>query len=943
MDKRNIFPANAAHTRCDRPLDSGDEKLDRLHVALVEHGRRTRQLSERHEWDDEKLAARLAWADGPALHPEGFGEETDMGGVPSPCLPGKGENGSTPPETACTCVPDSVLPVRLGADLGGTTEPPERVEEVNLAYVAALCEAAVHSLQNRVEASTIEELRGTLNRDYKIRMIDLALGFLSHASVDHIVQRLQPEAVKCCLRNLRYYPYDADASGGGMLFSYASAGHDPETAHLLEVGQVTKFFESSQLHESDSFWALALQVPTVFILDNMCEIPVRCYVQPGFLPLVRVTHNRCMHVLARHASDAWVDYPLVIGGRLRGKFSCDVEGPLPFVPGTEHLLDTEMTEKLLTFYQLIRLVAPMLECLFQQEVSPPAISSTEQLCRPEDAGREILECESSDELYEFCAKRLPELLNCRHGVVFTRSTDSLGSDSLVLRRASSQKYEELQNLWNCSLKMESREAIAWVARSGGNVCLHDLGTPELRKEKLQQYSRELESIGLISDIDEKGDVLIVPVPGVDNRPVAVLLCWQPLDGEKGTHFMERHQVWLLSIAKRFIGPRLESLWQEESVNTIVNAVADQSQGIKSISVLADLDDRSVPMALTVAIRRIFGDGGREHLSSVFDQLEDGGKQVRRFVADAHVGILNGEQVYPIDGTLAGYLMGFPESCVSINDFERAEAGNAYREIVPGAVCCLASRIEFGDQCFGMIGLLSDRYDLCRRIHGRVLEILAERAGEVFARHRLGNVLKTHLGSSFALPKLYYQMFDAYVQAQSAYKCHADAPADDFDVVDVLKETASLTKRFTGGRGRLQLPPERPIHVSTWIGGFAAIINDILRCAWKSARAVTVTAELADSGWLEVRVDRSPQGESGVAHGEEARDNLDALWQLLFLGASKGRASQSPLERTQLLASRYRTTDGRTATLEEQGNSILLRVPIDQCTGRRPTHALCNRN
>jgi len=245
-------------------------------------------------------------------------------------------------------------------------EPRQHNEFEELQYVTSLCRPATDDAVGLVTPSTILELRYNLRREFQPDRT--VKGLWDAVSVEEVLAWLFIHAVDHRLTNIRFYPLHHDRYAGYSLMSYASAGHDPEITRRLRVGQITKFLAHSRLETHDSFWSLALGVPTMFVIDDSCAMHVECLVSSDAVPLVRVSRNNCMNVLVRHNSDAWVDFPLFGGRTPTGKLSCDLAVNVELVDGIVGAVTPQLTEDLLRFAGYVQLAAARLDVLYRQEL-----------------------------------------------------------------------------------------------------------------------------------------------------------------------------------------------------------------------------------------------------------------------------------------------------------------------------------------------------------------------------------------------------------------------------------------------------------------------------------------------------------------------------------------------------------------------------------------------
>ncbi|MBM4049832.1 MAG: hypothetical protein FJ279_32450 [Planctomycetes bacterium] len=242
------------------------------------------------------------------------------------------------------------------------------------------------------------------------------------------------------------------------------------------------------------------------------------------------------------------------------------------------------------------------------------------------------------------------------------------------------------------------------------------------------------------------------------------------------------------------------------------------------------------------------------------------------------------QEYALDGTLTNLALSVCDRAVFINDLERAEATGHYRRICPSAVCALACPVCFRGRFFGVLVVLSEKYDLFEDSHGRLLELLAQQASEIFARRELVDKSAALVGlrhdvvtvlgeisdrvkqlcAGHPLPEDLDRLFEFVSETLCTYLRHGqDAPAffeahECFPTV-ILDEIRTVERVL-----RLDMPencgvdlrvdPALTVRIN---GAFLmSIVYNLLKNAWiaspQGSQPVVVSATETD-GFLELRI------------------------------------------------------------------------------------------
>lgn len=798
----------------------------------------------------------------------------------------------------------------------------------NAGSAAALLRTADDGTAGLVTPTMVREMRTELRRvPNDVWPADL----LACESVDEVLAWLQPLAQRRGLRNIRYYPLTCDAQSGYRLISYASVGHDEDTAQRLRVGQITKFLSHSPLDSHDSFWSILLRTPTVFKIDNRCRSKVEAYFAPDAVPLVHVAEDHCMNVLVRHRSAAWVDIPLLCGSKTVGKVSCDLETAVTIRPDTVGWIERDLNDSILQFTGLVQLAAAQLDALHRQEMDQHQPS-------PDEIGQLIdAECESPADLFRFCTEEMSKLLNCRYGSILTRVRDSLGADLLVLQKTSYPQSQYLEGIGH--YHRDEPALTTWVARTGRSVCLQDLGDRSLLNDKLLAYDRELIWANKIPDSDNHGDLLIVPV-WYKHQVVAVLRYTARRDG----HFTERDQRWVEKIASKYIGPTLEYV-RRRVAESLWDGHRDKVAAL-SVREAVTFNDTAQELAeyIGTAAKEIFPTGGKVILVNMLD----GDRRNFRHYAVINSLDANCEESYPVAGSLTGYALQQP-GVAYLADLASAEAAGHYRSVFRQARCALACRMGPSHQPSGAIVALSDCYDISEQVHGPALKLLAERAGGILWRRAIKTQLLqgSHRSEGFkaalcrletvlsrpvserqskeiqVLLLLLRPMLDAVLQDRPADARFSEV-FDEFSVKEAIDLAVSLAQsELPHVEANCIVDPN--LRVIGQRGFFVTILFDVLRHGWQLADAVSIHAERERKErpqWLDVRVEcvtDSPFNSRRVKR-EEVFGTLDVSPELIEL--------PGPSE----LARAYRLPDGRTGNLSidrDDGESPF------RCTFRLP--------
>ena len=547
-------------------------------------------------------------------------------------------------------------------------------------------------------------------------------------------------AIKRGICRIRYYHYSQKES---KCVSVESAGHDKGLAKRFRNGLIVKQFASRPLNRWDSFWCFSLGEPVVIRVKPGSPLPLRARNEHG-IKVILIPQEQCGHSLKGQKSRVWVDLPLRIAGNYVGKFSCDL---------TSRHLDATTKARIFHFWELAQLAAPYLEAFFAQEVSSPVSSLSTHLPKglpramvPRPAPQELLEtisrlqsCNTSDQLFASCVDDLPRrLFNCKYASFFTILTDSHGAKKLVLRRSSHPSCRSLENLAFYTLDEEG--LTPWVAKHKRPLRLHELAARDFN-QKSGRHGNDLRWKNKIQDSDTHNSFLAMPILASSGELLGVIRLTQK--SSKFGRFTEKDQQLLKLLLADFIGPRLQLLRHTEVSHEIFKKLHE----VVSIAVTDSVHTLDLPLALGGLLKTVFKDHPKSRKAFVINLLNEDRTRFRHVHLGGSLPFLTFEgSEFPLEDTFTGLVVkSGRKGTTFLHDFETAKIMRAVHRRSPEAKCGMACPITFDEKLFGIIAVLSDRYDLDPESHGPLLEIACIQAGGIYACRTLNSFRLSEMG------------------------------------------------------------------------------------------------------------------------------------------------------------------------------------------------------
>lgn len=522
-----------------------------------------------------------------------------------------------------------------------------------------------------------------------------------------------------CLNAIRLYCYVPEDD---KLVSIECAGHDETVALRIKLGHIVKFRESSPLALTDSFWSLECKTPVLFAVDESVAMPLKPDPVSGNILFLRIPYGQCEHVLTRHRSALWVDFPLITSGHVVGKLSCDLSAEKP----TQDVLDA-----LGDFWRIVQVAAPYLAVLLLNEYRAGTIVVR---C----AWEEIQQITSLEKLYDYCTSTLPAKLGCQHASLFTVSRDSMHTEKLVLRKTSFESCKSEENVGHYDLFPRSERSLTvWVAQTGRILRLQHLKNEAFFEQQKQAYDKELVWSNKYQDSTGHTSFLAIPIFAPQTHHhlasvagsgvVGVLRLTEKYGGEEAC-FTEADERILSEVARKMIGAKLVSLIDKEISDRLLSRVINEL-----VERACDIHQR--PSSRNMG--RLFKEAFCETMQAIFPEkrfphlylLNILGKDKKHFKHFAIGGQLSKElknpenQLYELESSLTGETLRKDRDFVFLNDLPRAEREGLLVNIAPRARCALAQRLDSGGRS-GVIVVQSAGYDIQPETEQRILRLIA---------------------------------------------------------------------------------------------------------------------------------------------------------------------------------------------------------------------------
>ena len=558
------------------------------------------------------------------------------------------------------------------------------------------------------------------------------------SSVSDVLLALEPAMTAHDIKHLRYYRYSHSKQS---LYSVDSVGHSAKVADFLKYTDFETRYDESPPELSETFWVRELECAVLFIRIENATHPLQLSTPTDGLPTVLIPPNQKREIIDDEKSGTWVDIPLWVGNTFAGKLSCD------FTKKASETPPTELRRQVLRFQRLAQTVVPHLEFWRSQNVTAPLNWARDKL-------RQV---NTIRDLYDFCVSeeglRSPVFFDCDYVDILTFENDTENSRKLILRDTSFRSM-----LSNCDqlyyrFPHHNNTITGWVAKEGRTVRLDDMLDVENRKRQLSYYDKSIEWTQHIPLSRRHGSMMIarIPDPSDSTNAIGVLRLADKKANLQGmrnrSKFTARDQRLIELISEHCIGPKLQSLRHREFFEEL-------PLRLQAIDKLSYAEDGVGPQEFYQKLVHVFlnlfpialRSNNRKKKLLISRILP--GKTVSRFqllaIADSAQPMLieDDEQtrIYDAKGTLTGYCIQKNSSkAILLTDLEAAEKDEKYRPITKGAQSVIICRIAYQEKVFGTVAVVSSHFDLNMEQHGRVIEVLAARTGEILARRCNANV------------------------------------------------------------------------------------------------------------------------------------------------------------------------------------------------------------
>jgi GAF domain len=518
---------------------------------------------------------------------------------------------------------------------------------------------------------------------------------------------------------IRYHHYDARAQ---RLLSIDCAGHGPDEALRLRLGNIVRPRRACPPNTSDSFVCLDRAKPVLFMIDAAQEALMAEREPLGRLLVIALSRWQCDDVLCDSSYRFRVDYPLMHVGGLVGKLSCDLEFDQ---------LTPRVARQLLWFWKIALRVAAPIEGLRATKVESVVPVS-------EGVRDEILAATTLRKLFDYCVDELPKRFGILHASLFTVSTDATGSTRLILRRTSYPASRHLENGargpgdqvgYYQIAPVPDNSITTWVARSHRTVRVQHLSDRALLRSQLVVLSPEVRWMNKIQDSSTHTSFLAVPVLA-GGRLLGVLRLTEKAAGDARSYFTDIEEKTLSRIATDHLGPRLAELHireaqqlfcDEEWQQPVVRALAETFEPTADTQT-----DRRRRVNLQMAMRYLFREDSRSrHLYLVNHVPVNGQRFTHLAVAGPLVHQIEDRlhNSYELEGTLTGEAIR-SQKWVYLHDIREATERRVILPLLPGETeSVLACPISLGVRGRGAIVMHSDRHDIVPEVHGPLLHYL----------------------------------------------------------------------------------------------------------------------------------------------------------------------------------------------------------------------------
>lgn len=512
---------------------------------------------------------------------------------------------------------------------------------------------------------------------------------------------------------VRYYHFTGSGAERRMV-SVASVGNSEQTANAMLAGEIVRYQTNSQLGQSESFWCHELKIPVLFQVRESARPTLRPLIHRGCVPVLETPIDHCESVLKDDKTGAWIDFPVVIEGRVVGKLSCDLSDD-----GSRELT----LDSAIHIAAVITNAAPSLEVfrrVLNEEHRPGLFS---------DILSNLERCQTFQELCEYCVTSLvQDVCNAKFASIFTVSVDDNTPPSrlLVLQKTNYGRLRPKEQRGRYDLDVEEGLTV-WVASEKRALRLHNLDSECPRfQAQLAAYKNENGRIprwlDRHTDSNSNSSFLAVPIILGADQVIGVIRVTEKCDGGQ---FTEADQERLQAIAKIGIGPRFVQILNHNTEETL-KSVSDRINGI--ITSFASFSDNEFRNTFREILDGLFPQtvARKLFLCNIF--ASDDRRTFRHWVIGgklAEPGMRDG--IYESYGSLSAFAEKVGHA-VFINHMKKAEANGILLPICEGPICALAAPIKHRDKIYGVVVVKSEEYDIHPERDRSRIEFVAQQMG-----------------------------------------------------------------------------------------------------------------------------------------------------------------------------------------------------------------------
>lgn len=578
---------------------------------------------------------------------------------------------------------------------------------------------------------------------------------------------------------IRYYTYDPVASA-----LHSACSVDERESFSVSPRATTRYRSNARDVTNEPFLVIDQRIPILFSINSNQHQSMVTDGQAGAFIRVELKEDPCPWLDTGSPETEprqWCDIPIFMpNGQSIGKLSCDLKPRKTAREPYEERVGYAISD----LCQMMVRDGASLECAFSRLLYLPFM----------DIQSRIQEQNTYMDVCEFCATQLHQYMQADAASMYEYERDESGAQRL-LRVASTDPYAT-------ACAVEHSETV--TARAGAILTDEQsvLFMSASKQHRIQIAFPRVDGIsgfgetefGLLTLSDSFqlnngrfGATLVAPlIVAGETRFVLVL---RKYSSTVKHCFLERDLSLFKHICERILPEKLSSLRGESFAKVIVQQAFDEGGPLASI--VDDGDLKELSQDVCDNIRRVIPEGNtaKAYLINILDSSR---REFRHVLREGHLVKTSPDHNHNLKDSFTEVVLGVTGRSVMLCDVKHASNQGQCLRTYDGAKCAIGAQIAYAGRVYGAIVIMSNCDDLSTWRHGREIQYIAERTGNMLAMREL---LDASLGGLIN---------DVRVGEKSVRRVMKDA--DDYIRVCVQRQLRVTSDMLRGTSQLIRLDP-----------------------------------------------------------------------------------------------------------------------------------------